>query len=80
MYLGKVAPLNCEDGYIATQFLDEQTKPIKTSTLENSEYIILSDDVWEDHNMINDKIIDYGGVQIRTEADLRNNNEIRPKD
>lgn len=80
MYFGKVAPLNCEDGYIATQFLDEQTKPIKTSTLENSEYIILSDDVWEDHNMINDKIIDYGGVQIRTEADLRNSNEIRPKD
>lgn len=61
MYCGKLTNLNNHDGYIITQYLDENVRPILGC--KNPNYQIKYDDCRRS-NLINGVIIDYGGTNI----------------
>jgi hypothetical protein len=64
MYFGRVSPYNTSDGFLVTQFLSEDITPESSVANNINGYQILSYDSWEGHNIINGKIIDFGGVDI----------------
>ena len=62
MHFGKVAAYPMRDGFLVTQFIDENTQAIKNSYPSGQYYITYGDRKPE--NRINGTIIDYGGVSI----------------
>lgn len=63
MYFGRIAGFNCDDGFLVTQYLDENITPVETGEKETS-YKVISDDTFIGHNKINGKIIDFGGIRV----------------
>ena len=62
MYCGRVCGENDKDGFLVTQYLDNWTTPI--TGRKNPKYEITNSDANGDHNIINDKIIDFGEVEV----------------
>ena len=63
MYFGKVCDFKRRDGFLVTQFLDENTVPKIDDNIDAQGYKI---NYYDDHNRnyICEKIIDYGGVGV----------------
>lgn len=65
-YFGKVPDNYTKDGFVVTEFLKEGEKP-KHNGNYDSNYQITSEDSWQGHNIIANKIIDYGAVRVAPE-------------
>ncbi|MBQ4646262.1 MAG: hypothetical protein IJB79_02825 [Candidatus Gastranaerophilales bacterium] len=65
MYFGRVCTKMQRDGFMVTQYLDENITPQKTSESENSKVMMSHSDTFFD-NVIEGKIIDFGGIFITT--------------
>lgn len=70
MFCAKLSQINRNDGFMVTQFLDENIIPIETAQ-NNPDYQIASYDVMGkcEHNIINGKIFDFGGVYVENASD-----------
>ena len=62
MIFGKAAGKYNKDGFLVTQFLSEEIEPHKSKNIQDGYKISYSDS--KENNIINGKIIDYGGVTI----------------
>ena len=64
MFFGKLSPIGQQDGFIVTQFISKNTKPIQTGN--SSKYIITTKDadIQMGCNSKNGKIIDFGAVEV----------------
>lgn len=62
MHFGKVAKMGKNDGFIVTQYLNDSITPIETGC-KNSKFNINCHDACGRHNMIKDKIIDFGDIE-----------------
>lgn len=63
MYFGKVADKIKKDGFLVTQFIDENTSPDQNPNATKGRYYIEHKDAHKD-NLINGIYIDFGGVEI----------------
>ena len=63
MHFGKVCSAKRRDGFLVSQFLDENTAPIINPNIDAQGYKI---EYYDNHknNFISGKIIDYGGVGV----------------
>lgn len=68
MYFGRVAGFNCDDGFLVTQYLDDNITPVETGCNETP-YKVVSDDTFIGHNKINGKIIDFGGIRVEKDRE-----------
>lgn len=64
MYFGKVARYNTNEGFLVTQFLDNNSDPEECLNPLNDEYGFYSADSFGSHNRINGKIFDFGDLEF----------------
>lgn len=64
MFFGKVSPFMTDDGFMVTQYLDDDIEPLEDIHI-NREYDFHCHDVYNQRNVINGKIIDFGDVSIK---------------
>lgn len=64
MFFGRVASSKDNDGFMVTQFLDDGTEPISTNPEDVQSYNIEHNDSTPNHNMIHNKIFDFGGMKV----------------
>lgn len=62
MFFGRTCSKAQRDGFIITQYLDENTQPLETSK-PNPIFKITCNDCHKD-NVINGKIVDFGAIQV----------------
>ncbi|MBQ9150369.1 hypothetical protein IJX73_05500, partial [bacterium] len=63
MYFGCVCSKMQRDGFIVTQFLDNQTAAEQTHPSEKRKYKIELHD-YNENNLIKGKIIDFGAIEV----------------
>ena len=65
MYFGAVAPGDLSDGFLVTQYLGDDVGIDEPDCTNEGKYNIFSADAYEKHNMIQDKIFDFGAVKVQ---------------
>ena len=64
VYFAKTAKYHDNDAYIVSQYLSEEIQPVKTSPVKKHDYTFSSLDSKNEHNIIKNRIFDFGAIYI----------------
>lgn len=75
-YMARVTNSKEKNGFILTQFLNRNIKPVETNTAKNNVYKFITNDTSKTHNKINGIVFDFGAVEVKKQDGTKANRTI----